>query len=140
MSLLGFAADSLRAAARMAEKIEGGHGPWCEDSKGWAPSVPGGVVLPMRISQDVIEKMWSDDGWEFPSKAVSLVHVGDGTLSLHFSAAEEVDQISNRVVQQMMMTALDLSAALDSTSCELSAEAIEALSAFKKAARQRLHA
>lgn len=140
MSLLGLAASTLRSAAGVVDRIEGGHGQWCDESKNWAPSQPGGRILPIRVSDDVISQMWSTDGWPFAAKAVHLVHVGDGTLSFHFESADEVDQISNRVVQQMMMTALDLSSALDETNCELSVEAIHALTEFKKAARQRLHA
>lgn len=142
MSLLRIATGALRAVADAAERLDSGHdhGPWCADSKEWAPDNPGGRVLPIRISDEVISQMWGEDGWSFPSKAVHLTNVGDGTCSFVFERAEEVDHLSNRVVQRMMATALDLSEALDSTNCDLSLEAVEALAEFKKAARARLRA
>lgn len=83
-------------------------------------------------------KMLSDTGWEYASKSVHLVQVGDGTSSFIFEQADEVDHLSNRVVQRMVGAGLDLAEALDSSNCDLSEDAISALVEFKRAARQRL--
>ena len=143
MSLLGVAVGALRAVADTVEKLEtGGHQdcPWCEPFRTWAPEHPGGRILPIRISDEVIGKMFSAEGFQHPSKAVYMRTLEDGTMSFFFEDADEVDHLSNRVVQQMVGTALDLAQRLDTTNCDLSPEAIEALAAFKKAARQRLSA
>jgi hypothetical protein len=140
MSLLHIAGDGLRTLAAAVERLDSGsgHGLWCDASKAWEVPTSGGRIIPIRISDEVIKDMLSENGWEYTSKSVHLTQVGDGTSSLIFQQAEEVDHLSNRVVQRMVGSALDLAETLDSSNCDLSEEAIEALAEFKRAARQRL--
>lgn len=142
MSLLGVATGALRSLADVADRLDhgGDHGPWCEFSKGWGPSHPGARIIPIRVSDEVMQAMNSPKGWEFDTRAIHLTYMDDGTASFIFEKAEEVDHLSNQIVQRMMGSALDLVEALDSTGCDLSLEAIEYLAEFKRAARQRLRA
>ena len=143
MSILRIATGALRALADAADRLDNGHdehGPWCEFSKGWYPSHPGARIVPIRISEKVMGEMNSEKGWEFETRAVRLTYMDDGTASFIFEKAEEVDHLSNRIVQRMIGSALDLAESLDASNCDLSLEAIEALAEFKRAARQRLRA
>ena len=137
MGLIGLAAKGARTAANALERVERPHGPWCEESKEWVPSFPEGRIVPMRAGDEWIAKMMSEDGWKADISAVLLRPAGDGTFQFLFKEAEEVDQVSNRHVQRMVLAALDLAQSLELSNDDLSEETVEALAEFRKAARAR---
>jgi hypothetical protein len=139
VGLIGLFAKGLHDVSyRLMELDGGGHGPWCEPSKEWAPSFPDGRIVPVRAGDEWIAKMSTDDGWEVDVRAVLLRPAGDGTFQFVFKEAEEVDQVGNRHVQRMVLTALDLAQTLDYGNDDLSEETVEALAEFRRAARSRL--
>lgn len=137
MGLIGLAARGAREAAALLEKAERPHGPWCEQSRDWVPSFPDGRIVPVRAGDDWIAKMSSEDGWKVDVSAVLLRPAGDGTFQMLFKEAEEVDQVSNRHVQRMVLAALDLAQALELSNDDLDPDTVEALAEFRKAARAR---
>jgi hypothetical protein len=136
------AADALYRVAELADRAAHGndHGPWCEASAGWEAQTEDNLIIPVRISRDYLEHMGSSEGWAAHIERVFLRPGPDGTMSMYFKAAEEVDHISNRTVQTMVMAALDLVEALDSSPDPLPDEVVEKLVTFKRAARQRMNA
>lgn len=138
MSIVSLATSGLRAALRAAERLEAPHGPWCEPSRPWAPETPDSRVVPVRIGDEFIQRMLTEDGWPADISIVFMRPMGDGTFQMFFREAEEVDHSANRTVQRMVMSALDLAQALDVSNCDLSDDVVDALAEFKKAARSRL--
>lgn len=138
MGLIELAASGLRLATHAVERLEHPHGPWCDGSKNFVPDSPDSTVVPIRVGDEFVGKMLTDDGWAADISAVMIRPSGDGTFQMFFREADAVDLSSNRNVQRMVMTALDLVQSLDMSNCDLPEEAIEALSEFKKAARSRL--
>jgi hypothetical protein len=137
VGLIGLAAKGARQAAALLERVEQPHGPWCERSKEWVPSFPDGRIVPIRAGDEWLGKMSSEEGWEADIQAVLLRPAGDGTFQMLFKEAEEVDQVSNRHVQRMVLAALDLAQCLELSNLDLDEETINALAEFRKAARAR---
>lgn len=136
--MVGLASLAAYGLRTVAEKIDTNHGPWCEASSTWAPDQPDAMVVPIRVGQEYIQKMMSDDGWAADIAAVFMRPTGDGTFQMYFREADDVDLSANRNVQRMVMSALDMAQALDMSNCDLPDEVVESLSEFKKAARGRL--
>jgi hypothetical protein len=132
-------ANGLHLVGAMVESLGGGddHGPWCDRSKGWTTESDE-FIVPVRVGEPFLDAMLSKDGWEAPIASVFLRPHGDRTFDMNFKRAEEIDQISNRAAQRMIMTALDLAQELDMGNDDLSEGAIEALAEFRKAARSRI--
>jgi hypothetical protein len=137
VGLVGLAAKGARQAAALLEKVEHPHGPWCEPSKEWVPSFAEGRIVPIRCGDEWIEKMKSDEGWVADISAVLLRPAGDGTLQMLFKEAEEVDQVSNRHIQRMVLSALDLAQSIELSNQDLDEDTVNALAEFRKAARAR---
>lgn len=137
MGLIDIAAKGLHVAAHALESTRNPHGPWCDRSKAWHVERDE-FIVPVRVGEMFLDAMLTEKGWEVPIASIMLRPHGDRTYDMTFSRAEEVDQISNRAVQRMMMAGLDLAQELDMGNDDLSEGAIEALAEFRKAARSRL--
>lgn len=140
MSLIGLTTAGLKAAVRALERVEAPHGPWCESSRDWSPETPDSRIVPIRIGDEFIGKMFQEDGWAADIAAVFMRPTGDGTFQMYFREADSdsVDHSANRTVQRMVLTALDLAQALEMSNCDLPEYVVDALAEFKKASRSRL--
>ena len=112
------------------------HGPMCSESATWeSPDNPDARVVPVRVSDEMRGLMMGPEGWKIQTQAVFMRELPDGTYSMYWEGADEIDHAADRQVQRMLFSALDMVQIIDSSNCDLPDRAVDAIAEFKRAAK-----